>query len=222
LAALHGASFTPQLSPGSIFSIFGDRVAPGEAFARSTPLSTLLGSSAVCFDGHPVPLFYTSTNQLNGQIPYAVRTGETAWLRVFTPAGVSPPLAVTVSPTAPGVFQYGESHAIAVNPDGRLNSPGTPAAPGTPVVVYLSGTGTLDNPVPTGHPAPSNPLARPTAPVSATINDIDAPVLFLGLSPGFIGLAQANLTIPNLPPGTYNLIITIGGAASPPVRITVG
>ncbi len=222
LAALNGASFTNQISPGALFSIFGDRLASAESFALSTPLPTALGNTAVCLDGQPVPLVYSSTNQLNGQAPYEVRTGQPAYLRVFTPAGVSAPLAVTFSPTAPGIFQYGQSHAIAVNPDGRLNSPTTPVRSGQAVVVYLSGTGQLDNPVPTNQLAPANPLSRPTAAVSATLNGIPAPVLFLGLTPGFIGLAQANLTIPDLPPGTYDLIITIGAAASAPVRLTVG
>lgn len=219
---VHAASFAPEISPGALFSIFGERLAAGQLAASAVPWPTLLGSTAVCLDGHPVPLFFANPTQLNGQAPYEIRSGETGYLRVFTPGGVSEPLAVNLAPTAPGIFQYGESRAIAVNPDGRLNSPSTPVAPGQTVVVYLSGTGALDNPVRTAQPAPSSPLSRPTAPVSAAINGQDAPILFLGLSPGFIGLAQANLTIPNLAPGDYELIITIGTASSPAVRITIG
>jgi uncharacterized protein (TIGR03437 family) len=89
-------------------------------------------------------------------------------------------------------------------------------------VVYLTGTGLLDNPVPTNTLAPANPLSRPTGPVSATLNGVAAPVLFLGLTPGFIGLGQANLSIPNLPAGTYDLIITIDGISSAPARLTIG
>lgn len=222
IAAANGASFTNQVSPGAIFTLFGDRLAPGESFARSVPLPSVLGNSAICLDGYPVPLFYTSTNQVNGQVPYEVRTGEAAYLRVFTPAGVSPPLAVTFARIAPGIFQLFDRQAIAVNPDGRLNSPTTPVAPGQAVVVYLTGTGQLDNPVPTNTLAPGNPLSRPTGPVSATLNGVATPVLFLGLTPGFIGLGQANLSIPNLPPGTYDLIITIDGISSAPARLTVG
>jgi uncharacterized protein (TIGR03437 family) len=49
---------------------------------------------------------------------------------------------------------------------------------------------------------------------SATIAGIPATVLFLGLSPGFAGLYQADVVIPSVGPGDHRLVITIGGKAS--------
>mgnify|MGYP003341674195 CR=1 FL=1 len=45
-------------------------------------------------------------------------------------------------------------------------------------------------------PAPSTRLYRAALDSSATIGGRDVPILFLGLTPGFVGLAQANLQLP--------------------------
>ena len=53
-----------------------------------------------------------------------------------------------------------------------------------------------------------------TLPSKATIGGFDTSIKFLGLTPGFVGLAQANLEIPNLNPGKYNMILTVDGVDS--------
>jgi uncharacterized protein (TIGR03437 family) len=57
-------------------------------------------------------------------------------------------------------------------------------------------------------------LSRAALPHSATIGGAEVQVLFLGLTPGFVGLAQANLVVPELPPGDYRLVIVVNGVAS--------
>ena len=44
---------------------------------------------------------------------------------------------------------------------------------------------------------------------------------FLGLAPGFVGLAQANILLPNLPAGDYPLVIVVGGAMSTSAVISI-
>jgi adhesin/invasin len=81
--------------------------------------------------------------------------------------------------------------------------------------VYLTGIGPVDNPVPTGAAAPLTSLSWATLPNSATIGGWTARVRFLGLAPGFVGLAQANLEVPpGLSPGQYPIVITVGGVPS--------
>jgi len=37
---------------------------------------------------------------------------------------------------------------------------------------------------------------------------------YLGLTPGFVGLYQANFTVPSLTPGDYPVVVTVGGLSS--------
>jgi len=50
--------------------------------------------------------------------------------------------------------------------------------------------------------------------VNAVIDNIQASGPFAGLSPGFVGLYQVNIQIPDLAAGTYPVKITAGSAVS--------
>ena len=50
------------------------------------------------------------------------------------------------------------------------------------------------------------------------IGGTNAEVSFSGLAPGFVGLLQANIRIPNVAAGDRRLVVTIGGAASPSAK----
>lgn len=41
------------------------------------------------------------------------------------------------------------------------------------------------------------------------------------MTPGFVGLAQANIELPALPPDNHDLIIRIGANQSPPLKVSV-
>ena len=111
----------------------------------------------------------------------------------------------------------GPNRAIAQNQDFSLNTPANPAARGEAVIVYLTGSGAVDPEVATGAGAPvEEPLARVTLEAEATIGGQPAEILFLGLSPGFVGLTQANLLVPEeapIGPGVP-VVITIDGQPS--------
>jgi hypothetical protein len=79
----------------------------------------------------------------------------------------------------------------------------------------------LDNPVPDGAAAPNSPLSSATGTWSATIGGVDAPVQFLGLTPGFAGLAQANIQVPSLATGDFPLVLNVGGYVSSSALISV-
>jgi uncharacterized protein (TIGR03437 family) len=220
---VNGASFTAPVSPGSIISIFGTNLAPSTAGSNGAPLLTSLSGVTVEVNGAPVPLYVVTPGQINAQLPYEVAAGAAA-LVVATDSGRSAPAAFTVSSAAPGIFVYaGSSRAIAANQDGTLNSPDNPESRGRVIVCYVTGLGTVDPPVPTGLSAPLDVLSRASAQVSATIGGAPAPVDFAGLAPGFVGLGQINVTVPDeaASGAAIPLIIEIAGQKSQPATISI-
>jgi hypothetical protein len=80
----------------------------------------------------------------------------------------------------------------------------------------LTGGGGYDNAsrLQSGVPTPPDPLNRITLNASATIGGQSADILFLGLTPGLIGVVQANVRLPPVAAGNHPLTLTIGGVAS--------
>jgi uncharacterized protein (TIGR03437 family) len=210
---------TTALSPGGIFAIFGSYYSCAPTSSTSVPLTTTLNGVTVDVNGTAVPLYYVGEGQINAQLPYGTATGN-ATITVTASGGTSAASTLPVEEAGPGIFTIG-TQAAAVNADGTVNTTSNPAAAGSYISVYFTGTGPVSNAPASGAAAPSSPLSQATLPFSATIGGETAKVLFLGLAPGFVGLGQANITIPNLPAGNYPLIITIGGAASNSAVISV-
>ena len=70
--------------------------------------------------------------------------------------------------------------------------------------------------------APASPLSRAALDVSATIGGVAARVDFLGATPGFVALSQANIVVPDgAPVGDQPLVINVGGHDSNRTVITV-
>ena len=130
---------------------------------------------------------------------------------------VSNTVAVTVPSTpVPGVYINGSNHAAAQNyPSYDTNSSTDAAAAGSVVIVYFNGGGpvTGESSLTTGKATP-NSIFPVTASYSATIGALPATVEFVGLSPGFAGLYQANIVIPQIAAGSHPLVLTVGGVAS--------
>lgn len=218
---VNAASFTAKVAPGSLFSIFGTSLATAAQSATSLPLPSSLAGTSVTIGGKPAPLFFVSPDQVNAQVPYELAEGTTVPV-IVTVNGVSSPVGnVSVVTAAPGIFQFGQKRAVAQNQDYTVNNADNGAAGGSYIVTYLTGFGQVDNPVQTGATAFGSPLSRSKYPVSATVNGVAANITFAGLTPDFIGLAQVNLQLPNLAPGTYPLVVTVNGEKSNAAMITI-
>lgn len=213
---VNGASFVSPVAPGSLFSIFGSNLTVSTATAATAPWAGQLADVSVKVNGVNIPLNFVSPRQINAQLPFETAAGD-ATLLVTNSAGASDPVAFKVAPAAVGIFN------VAFNQDGSLNSVSNPESRGRVVVLYLTGQGPVNPPVPTSQAAPGDVLSVATLPKSASIGGVDASIQFLGLAPGFIGLAQANVAIPaGSPTGdAVPLIINVGGQPSNTVVISV-
>jgi uncharacterized protein (TIGR03437 family) len=220
---LNAASLaTGPVAPGSIVSIFGSGMAGGTGQSDTVPVSTTVAGARLTLNGVAMPLFYVSPGQINAQVPYETATG-TANL-VVAASGVSgAPVPLSVAPAAPGIFQLGNNRAAMQNADYSINSDNNPAKVGSAVTIYLTGQGPLDHTIATGAVASpdANPLYSATLPTTVTIGTTAAKVAFAGLTPGMVGLMQVNAVVPDMPPGAYPLVVTIGGARSNSALVSV-
>ena len=221
---VNGANFQPgPLAPGSIFSIFGSNLAASEEQASLIPLPLSLVGASVTVNGLPAPLYYVGPSQINAQAPFESSPGPANL--VANAGGVdTASAAFTMAAAAPAIFVDSGSHAIAQNQDLSLNTSRAPAKPGTLITAYLTGQGVVNPSVATGAAAPAGPLAWASLPYSATVGGEAAKVHFLGLTPGLVGLLQANIEVPPLAgrsSGDYPLVVTVGGVASKPAALSV-
>jgi len=221
-AVQNGASFTSQITPGGFVTIKGTGFTAGPLSAAVVPVPTSLGGVSVSVAGALCPIYYVNPTQINLLLPWKTPIGSYP-LIVYANGQTVGPTNITIVSEAPGIFQYGANRAVAQNANSNfsVNGPGAPAAVGSTVVVYVTGIGLVTNTPADGSYSPSSPLAPALYINSATIGGVNAPVGYLGLTPTTVGLAQANITIPNLPSGDYPLILDISGVESTSALISV-
>jgi uncharacterized protein (TIGR03437 family) len=221
-AVTNAASFASNaLAPGALFTIF----APGNLSAETVaaldaPWPLQLTGVSVTIGGFAAPLGYVSPTQINGQIPFEVAPGQ-AQLVVQVYGSATQAVTVNIGAAAPGVFLLAGNRAAAVNQDGTINAAQAPAPAGSVISVYFTGQGPLDDVAFTGAAASYEYLCNTVLSTQATIGGQPATVQFSGLAPRYIGLAQANLTVPSLPPGDYPVIVSVGDVQSNAGTISV-
>jgi uncharacterized protein (TIGR03437 family) len=216
----NSASFTGAISPGSLATIFGTGFAAQPGYPASLPLPDDLAGVSVSVNGVYGPMLYAGAGQINFQAPFEAQPG-TATLLVRSPLGMSVEYPLTIGVAAPGIFQFDGNRAVATDATGTLLTADHPAPAGSVIVVYLTGIGSLTTAPLDGVGAPVSPLAKATLSATATIGGADAPIQFLGLTPYFVGLAQANIQVPGLAAGDYPMVITVNGVESAPAIVSI-
>jgi len=223
----NAASFQPQVSPGALASVFGTGLSNG-TYTSAPPYPTSFGASSlggdgvsVSVNGQAAPVFFASPGQINFQVPWETAVG-TASVTVSVAGGASNTVSVPVVSAGPGLFLSGTSAIVQNAADYSLIGPGNPAAPGSTIIAYLTGSGPVSPAATDGVPAPLDSFVFATAPHSAAIGPAAATVSFAGLAPGWVGLVQVNLVVPaGLTAGTYPLTVTIDGQTSNAGNISV-
>jgi uncharacterized protein (TIGR03437 family) len=247
-ASVSAASYAAAVAPGAILSAFGGGISAAgniSAVATTLPLPTALSGVSVRVNGVAAPLFFAGVTQstggfqINYQLPYETQPGV-AFVEVFYSGARVTTEFLSVAATAPSVFTLnasGAGQAAALNQDFSLNGDPSqnpaarPAARGSVLILYANGQGaqfvdvatgqSLDPPV-SGASSSGKLYVTRGAP-TATIGGAPAAIEFSGLTPGFVGLWQLNLRVPqNAPTGNaVPLVINQNGKTSATVTVAV-
>lgn len=213
--ANYAYSATPA---GSVFALFGVNIASKPTLAQTLPLPPKLDNVSVTVNGETAPLFYVDSQQIDAQMPWDIAGNTVASVVVTSGAATSNAAAVYVPATGtPGLsFISGTNRAVVVNVNNTVNAANNPAAVGDEEVLYFTGGGPVNaaGKLVSGAVSPNglSPVTDPNP--SITVGGTAASVVYVGLTPGSVGLYQANFYVPQLPKGTYPVVLTISGTAS--------
>ncbi|MGH7752925.1 MAG: hypothetical protein ACREN5_08925, partial [Gemmatimonadales bacterium] len=226
---VHGASFaagTP-IAPGSWITVYGSNLADSTNLANVSPLPRELDGVEVLLGNRPLPLRFISATQMNVQVPFDLPVNTQHQITVRRGTLLSVPEALVVAAAQPGVFtrnQQGTGQGAIVKSDGiTIADAAAPARIGETVVIYCTGLGAVNPPVPPGEAAPASPLSRVVNPVVVKIGGVQAAVDFAGLTPGAAGLYQINAVVPQgvALGDAVPVILEIAGQTSPVVTMAV-
>jgi uncharacterized protein (TIGR03437 family) len=232
-AASFQVGLPPAGSIGAIFCT-GLQV-QGIVTAQGTPLPMSLAGVTVTVGGAPAPLFAVADDggyqQINFQVPqgavFNIVNGANGFVNaattIVTQNGNQGSAQAPIS-TSPGDFFVlsGGFGAFQHAADYSLVTTQSPAQSGEIIVGYLTRLPSTNPAVPTGEPAPQSPPAVVFQ--ADQLDDVDffdlllngAPIalngesafdtLFLGLSPGLVGVYQVNFMVPfSAAPGNTNV-----------------
>ncbi len=245
--AVNAATFQASvpIAQGGLASLFGAGITekPEDVAVAGDPPwpAALLNRQVIINDETIAPLYYLSASQVNLQLPSLAPTGsDRIAVRVADTGELIAGGSVLVARTSPGLFtagSNGQGQGAIVNEDGKINGSANPASRGSVVSLYGTGQGQVTPAVPDGTAAPSNPLSVtvsvPTtdggvcisSPLSmcVAIGTKFAEVQYSGLAPGYVGLWQINVKIPEdiVPGAAVPLRVVINGTPSNVVTVAV-
>jgi uncharacterized protein (TIGR03437 family) len=213
LGVVNAASSAPAgnpISPGEFVTLYGTGLAKSNQTA-APPYPLSLNGVSVLINNKPAPLYFVSPGQLNVLVPFAT-TGPTATIVVQNSNVNSNTVTVPVAATAPGIYtldQSGSGGGAILHADYSIVNAAKPAIGGETVLIYLTGLGTVTPIVADGTAGNINTLYQSDADVVVYVGGEQATVLFKGLAPGYPGLYQLNVTLPQFLKASGNLPLAI-------------
>ncbi len=243
---LGGLTDTPYyLAPGAFATLYpfnGLSLASGVT-ANGVPYPTTLAGLQVLVNGQPSPVQYVSPGQINFVVPFEAPTSGTAQVAMVN-ASTSQVLgsgSMTMNVAAPGFFiispapgvtpAAGQIAALNCNivngacGDNTVNGTAHPVNPGSIIQLFLTGQGSglVPNAPPDGQGS-SGQVTTASQPV-VYIGGSQGAVQYSGLAPGYPGLWQINVQIPDsanlkiipgFPNGVFPVLVDYQGLVTDP------
>ena len=195
-------------APGS--NVVGVDLTWGHGLAVQRLLVEDGAGTRVLVNGVEAPLFFSSFGQVNLQIPYEVGPGVRT-VQVVRDGEAGSIISVNIESSSPGLLRavglYGAilnasqgSRPLPTELGAALGLQAAPARPGDVLEVFATGLGPVSPTVESGAAAPADPLSRaveiPLVNFGQTFLGPFEQPLFVGLTPGFVGLFQINVAVP--------------------------
>jgi uncharacterized protein (TIGR03437 family) len=217
------------LAPNTLATIYGTNLSWTTHAVTANDLEQ--GTLPTSLDGVTVyvhnitcKLLYVSPGQINFLIPYEL-TAATAQVLVARqgvagPMGPNntPSVTINLATTSPGFFEWNGDFVVAEHADGSLITAASPAQPGEVVVLYAAGLGRTVPDSASGVLPQGAASILYASQLHIVLNGTTLPqssIYYAGVTPGFAGLYQINVTLPDVLPPNPELQVVIGTQASP-------
>lgn len=203
---VNSADFQGSLAPNSIGTIYGVRLAYATRALASDDISggilptTLAGTGTrVLIGGLAANVYYISPTQINFLVPSKLLPGPVD-VQVTLDGLAGPAVVINLAPAAPALFMLDGETVIATRLDGSLLTQDAPAHPGEFVTVYATGLGETVPPAQYGRVAAAAAQLKQLAAFQVLLDGVAVDptrVYYAGLAPGFAGLYQINIKLPD-------------------------
>ncbi len=237
--SVSAASYVPSsdVARNSIVAAFGLNLATGAAPAPAGVLplpTTIAGTSVTIRDSQNVErlasLFYAGPGQVNYQIPDVAAPGN-ATVIIKNSLGETSSGIINISAVSPGLFTGNSDGAGAVN-GAAIRVRGASQLPRESTVALGANNLFVTKPL-SFDPATESlflelygtgiRFVTSQTNVQCEIGGVTIPVEYAGLAPGYVGLDQVNIKIPNSLDnrGEVDLTLIVDGKRSRPVRVNI-
>ncbi|MEK7405889.1 MAG: hypothetical protein AAB225_12335 [Acidobacteriota bacterium] len=222
-----------SLAPYMVATIYGAGLAHSTRALRpedirANALPRMLDGVRVFVNNTQAELYFVSPSQINFVVPHEAGPNPndttpvpwpmdvTVWTEVDGVMG--PKATVKLREAAPGLFQQDAGTVIATHADWSLITTARPARPGEDIVLFATGLGR------TAPPVRQQQLPQGAASIEKQQQfqvwlagqPLDAGrVAYVGITPGYAGLYQINLRLPEKLESDPEVRISVAGETSP-------
>ena len=207
------------MAPNTIATIYGKGLSltPADVAGGVLP-TTLPGTGVTVLAGLlAASVFYVSPTQINFLVPSVLKPGRINF-RVVLNGITGPAVPVDLAAVSPAIYQFDAQTVIATRLDGSLVTAEAPARPRDVIVFYATGLGdTLPPPINSNIATSAAPL-KDIAGFKVLLDGVSVDrslILYAGLAPGFAGLYQINVRLPDGLGSDPQIQIALPDAISP-------
>lgn len=219
------------LAPNAIGTLYG----VGLAFTtkalsandiQSGTLPTVLPGTGVrvLIGNLPANIYFVSPGQINFLVPSILLPGKVD-VQVVIDGTFGPAISVQLAPAAPALFEADAQNIVATRADGSVVTSDSPARPGDYVVLYATGMGPTAPPVPYGQLPTAAAALTHLSDLTVLLDGVAVDqnrIAYAGVAPGFAGLYQINVKLPDSTGSNPEIRVSIANQASRPgIRLPV-